>query len=415
MDRKEEHNQLSYLLKKKLADKSFEYKEEYWLAAEQLIEADEQKRRIPFWWMWGLGLVLALGLIGMLVFASIKPFEGKEASESISITNSNQNHDANNYSNSSSGAFFPDNSAPESNSGLTGPGNIGPGDKDEIHGSTSINSKRLFPIQQQQIARKTIPDLNAEKKDFNIELEPNTIKLLPPIHGINPKMGIDFRVEREAKPGLKEDYGRDPRFKFGIHIGWNRFEGKNTAEQGPSNDLSPHVGLYAKYRLAKSLDLIGGASYFSTDRFSPSVDIQSRELSFGLVSQLTRYELQRLHYLDIPFALRKYIGVRHSIQASLHNTLLLGTRHQLNKISENAFGETSNEDQGSQSNFKQGLNRYTIGIGAAYRFRFTPNLSLGFDARVYPSHLFEENFYNIDRSSPWMLSLQLEYDLFKVK
>lgn len=407
MDRQGENNQLSYLLKNKLADRSFEYKEEYWMEAEQLIILDEQKRHIPVWWMWGPSLILALKLSRILMFNGVKHVEDKVAS--TIVTDSNKNHDESNCSFLFNGALFPDNSASESNSGL---------DISEIIQPPKINQGQYLSSKSSCVgyAKKNQQNNREKKLILPLEDQGNTVEiqskdLLP----INPDIKVDLMAERYPLAAYQEYNAREPKWKFGVQVGWNRFEWKNPTEQLVTNDWSPHVGIYAKYRLEKGLELIGAVSYFSTDRFSPDAEFRSEEISFGLVSQLTRYELQQLHYLDIPVSIRKHVGTRHSIQASLHHTLLLRTQHHVSEIIENAFGQSTNSDQGLQIGSKQGLNRLTLGIGVAYRFRFTPNLRLGLDTRVYPSHLFQEDFYHVDRSSPWMISLQLEYDLFKIR
>jgi hypothetical protein len=61
---------LDKLFKKKLEQRSFEFKDAYWQGAEQLIEADEGKRRRRLGWWWTLGVMFLLGLASSIFYYS---------------------------------------------------------------------------------------------------------------------------------------------------------------------------------------------------------------------------------------------------------------------------------------------------------------------------------------------------------
>ncbi|MEM7512528.1 MAG: hypothetical protein AAF388_16455, partial [Bacteroidota bacterium] len=239
--------------------------------------------------------------------------------------------------------------------------------------------------------------------------------LLPPIDSVQVDWEADWQIDKELGPISKlEEEKFSPYLSVSLRGEWQTFGSLSPVSLGIEG-AGPLLGIRARYRLSPRTELFAGASYLQTSAIDGQVDINSRLIRFGLNQDITRYEIESLHMMDLPLGMRRYLGGRHSVQLSLHPLILLGAKHSVSRVRKNAFDETRNDYLGEVKGIRQGIRTINLGIGAGYDYQLSRQLLIGIEAQVYPQGFFLDSPYSQGTQSPFMIGVGIEYDILRIK
>ncbi len=465
MNRREEHNEFDSWLVDQLDGQKHAFKDEYWIAAQQLIEADEagrnSKRR--YWMFWlnyglqGLALLCLLGYWGSrLVFpvgesmpASqqvevIVPTEANGTSNAISLAateESEENIASEEVQEESTTTLenFSEEFSSKENTQQNISATVAPKSLEapntQTHTQASIGS---FSAPAEKQEETSIHPLLAQTENTFIDNSqvltttdiltsaPEAVNLLtgesdipnlllPPIDSIEVEWEADWKVNKELGPiSTLEKEKFSPYLSLSVRGEWQTFGDLSPISLGIEG-AGPLLGIRARYRLSPQTELFAGASYLQTSAIEGQVDINSRLIKFGLNQDITRYEIETLHMVDFPIGIRRYLGGRHSLQLSLHPLLLMDANHKVSRVRKNAFDETSNEFLGEAQGIRQGIRSINLGLGAGYDYQLSRQLLIGIEAQVYPQGFFLDSPYVQGTQNPFMIGVGIEYDILRIK
>ncbi|MEL6190693.1 MAG: hypothetical protein AAFR66_01530 [Bacteroidota bacterium] len=466
MNRREEHNEFDSWLVDQLDGQKHAFKDEYWIAAQQLIEADEagrnSKRR--YWMFWlnyglqGLALLCLLGYWGSRmilpggesmpaiqqteVIASSSEANGTSNAISLSDTEAVEENlvvEDVQKENTTTLENFSDTFSSKENTQQNISANIAP--KSSEVPNTQTNTQALTesfstPAEEAEEANtKTLAAQNENSLTDNSQVEttpeilpagPDEVNLLsseadtrnfllPPIDSIQVEWEADWQVDKELGPISKlKDEKFSPYLSLSVRGEWQTFGSLSPISLGIEG-AGPLLGIRARYRLSPQTELFAGASYLKTSAINGQVDINSRLIKFGLNQDITRYEIETLHMVDLPLGVRRYLGGRHSVQLSLHPLILLDAKHRISRVRKNAFDETRNDYLGEVKGIRQGIRSINMGIGAGYDYQLSRQLLIGIEAQVYPQGFFLDSPYSQGTQSPFMIGVGIEYDILRIK
>ncbi|MEM8900650.1 MAG: hypothetical protein AAGC85_21225 [Bacteroidota bacterium] len=466
MNRREEHKEFDSWLVNQLDGQKHVFKDEYWIAAQQLIEADEagrnSKRR--YWMFWlnyglqGLALLCLLGYWGsrmilpggegmsaiqqteVMAFSS----EANGTSNAISLSGTEEAGESNapeevlkestatleNFSETFSSeenthqdiTVNLDTKRPEApitqintqslTSPLSAPEEV---QRENSTYSTKVPAEpRLTNNSQVKTTAEVLPKVPEEVNLLTGENSTRNL-LLPPIDSIQVEWEADWQVDKELGPISKLEKEKfSPYLSVSLRGEWQTFGSLSPISLGIEG-AGPLLGIRARYRLSPRTELFAGASYLKTSAIEGQVDINSRLIKFGLNQDITRYEIETLHMVDLPLGVRRYLGGRHSVQLSLHPLILMDAKHSVSRVRKNAFDETRNDYLGEVNGIRQGIRSINLGIGAGYDYQLSRQLLIGIEAQLYPQGFFLDSPYSQGTQSPFMIGVGIEYDILKIK
>lgn len=430
MNRKEEHNPFDSWLADQLADRKPTFKEEYWLAAQQLIEADEASRkpRKRFWMLWFTYGLQGLALMSiMLLWASQQPLLlEKQSLPTVEVATAPHPAQANGLSNRLS--LAPSSTpakpgAPTSTTTLSDKkSTLSPApDKENQQTPIATESPDLRPTQTPDNTHvitsedKRYSSHLTEEEIATIVLSTEKDQILPGIDSILILLEPALDVPQPQGPIVKIVEPRfQPYLRLGVRAGalvGGTFSPLSFGVEGAGS----LAGIRAAYRISARTEVWTGVTYMNTSSFNPEVDIQSRQLKFGLNQEVTRYELKDLHLLDIPFGMRRYLGSRHAVQLSLHTLITLQASHEVSLVRRNAFNEVNDRRLGTVEGIRQGIRDISMGLGVGYDYQLLPQMLIGVETQLYPQGLFLETPYTLSQQPSFFIGLGVAYDLVNIK
>lgn len=372
-------NNLDNLINQNLKDRTYEFKDTYWLEAEKLIVAQEKKKRRVFF-IWWFGGVMALSvLIGGIYyfnsdnqhFAEKNPTENKERlqekspekqitinesgkqieSQSSTISNEEnleEKEAISEFGQISSKVIDPSTERIQKENSKRNnekqeavfklkdkiiPSQNKNSSKKEVIDSAQIETiKNKQPIANQAIILKEeIKPENIDEKQisafkrlqiaqmFHLPLLKNQLSF--PWTKPKPKTKSQKEIEKEY-----EEESKSHKWLLGITGGLGFYKTKNNS--GFQND-DWHAGLAAGYRITPEFAILGELSYrkYSSEFEVAAESIQNTQ-AFGLDKD--RYTLvpENLHYLEVPIY-GQYSYNKHRIEAGLSSNFLTGAKGSL--------------------------------------------------------------------------------------
>ena len=403
----------------KLNDREFPYKEAYWDAAQQLIEKEEGKRkkkRFIFLWIFVGLLLIALGVTA--TYLSLSNFYASDAlaqSSSSKLTESNSNppaespHIANTHPDIQQlTQEVPHTETKE----VTVESNIALADE-EIE-TSSLAQPLPITKSNNMPSVASIKEKAKEKAKDSSTLQPSQ-QLILPLSMLDLNEPMDT-INFEQLPPLEHTSSSfRSYFQLSLMGGYQQIWNTSSAQSFEFDRFSPTYGLHVTYVLNPSVSFYSGIQYVRNESFGNNINIEQREISFGLDQRVRNFQLNKLDYLEIPLFAKLNIQKRSGISLGLSNLILLQSEHIIRDRINTPFSPETQVGQEIGKGFRDGLRPFVIGVGVGYHYRMLREVSVSIRANMYPQHLFTDEVYEIDSTIPWFLGVQLSYDVFQFK
>ncbi len=454
-------NNLDKYFQDKLHERKFEMKEEYWLGAQKLLEADERKRkrRVLFWWFsGGLGLLL-VGLMGWLLLgengtdrASTNPTQ-QVASEGGPVAQNGQ-------------AVQPEkgNSAmvveqPDSVSAARAGASFADGEKNkkkvEVGNASAVFKKSESTDKQRVAKQKSQSQIGAQQSknstedgekhgEMAIETKSKTIseaasnndQYTSSTENAKPQksesaLGFERIANLEKLPILfayvvgnfeekvlatttQKIIPQQPRqWHFGLMASQLAFPQVDSGEQ---RLLGQRMGLVVRCDFRSGLYLSTGMQYHRrVGTFGPSAEAFGRNYRFGLELDTLQLRPNGLHYLGLPIVIG-FERNRHQLEAGLLLDYLAGVRGQVGsyrKQGEPPVKVFTATETGWME--RTGYRKFVPTAQLAYRYNLVGQWSLGLNLNYQLGGIFDRKFdrptrnYLLQERGKFHLGLQAVY------
>jgi len=393
-------NKLDKYFKDNLHDRKFEMKEDYWLAAEKLLDAQDErrKRRVFFWWFnAGAGLLLLAGLAWFILGKNGQVASSKPTSEPT-MTTSKPNS--------------PETTIAEQNPALE----IAEANTNEVASSSTIKQKtagnamempvivetanQRKAVHNQAVTSKikhsTLASVEMKSDSKNVQFQSeaaqtgHTENKAMPTMQVDPMSAIASLTEQVVAPDILAarfaflDYVTEKPLVKAIndkiepvkttwfHIG---IVAAQMLQPNPAKDenmrLGNQLGLALKYDLNADFYLASGINYaYRTGHFDATKQAEQRNYRFGLELDTLLLRPTSLHYIGIPLALG-WQHNRHNIEAGIQLDYLAGVR-----------GETGSIRKQGEPPVKVFVADKKGWVTADGYRRITPTLQMGYNFRI---------------------------------
>ncbi|MBI1227646.1 MAG: outer membrane beta-barrel protein [Bacteroidetes bacterium] len=452
-------NNLDKYFKDNLHDRKFEMKEEYWLGAEKLLDAQDKrrKRRVVFWWFGGgLGALILVGF-SFWIFSETN---GKktayntsniavqsmptEASTSLPNKENSGNepvqmsklepleNQLSNIENTSN--FHQDirttNKQPTENQtiaqSISSKGSVVQSilySSDKLKNNTKIiNTQSLNPeisnpdfstnseIKNTKNQVSEILDLNlkeAEEIQFEKMASPNFLAVLPYfVTGDLSKRDLSTSVQ-------DIDVANPPRLHIGLLASQLLIPNPRKDEK---TFIGQRAGLVVRYDFRNEFYLSSGLQYLHrTGTFDASKSATQRNYRFGLEIDTLELRTTSLHYAGIPVLLG-WEHNQHQLEAGFLLDFLTGVRGETGsyqKQGEPPVKVFKTEKSGWVNS--DGYRRITPTLQLTYRYNIVGHWSLGLSANYMIGGILDNNFippvnsYLLKETEKFQLGAQVVY------
>lgn len=441
------------LLKERLQNRSYVFKEAYWEAAEQLIIANQQKRRRGWiFWLFGALLATVVGLPILLWQASDTPAsDSAQASVTTEIpfsenpVLSSPNADEKVMKLIPSNSLSGKNLIEKSDKSISQNKKKSPADVKGVKTTSftqSINAK-IFSnqgVQPTSSFESSLSNVTPEAitRGMNIsgpsidipldlttglkEAEPvsiNTFSEKETIYGAfaameNQPFSLSAGMNIPRAPFFTPSSRIYRRNSIRIIAGSDLAVGlQNTEAQAAPVSTNPVIGIQYGYRLNSSLTVHTGISYRSRGGLNSDSTYNSVEYRFGLETDATTISPQKLHYAEVPLYLEARFGGRHYLQAGLNSSWLVNSSSIVKKQRIEPFGTV---DKGEEQawGYTQGFRSYDPQLLVGYHFYLTRGIKVGVQGLYGLRDVTENDFFlNNTYDRNLQLRLSLTYHLFQ--
>lgn len=414
-----EHENIDGLLKKKLENRSFEFQDSYWEAAEQLIDADSNARKKRRWFFLLLFFFLASGLGGIVSWFQ---FAGSQPGYANALTNGNSMPDSMNNR-----TKVPP-SSPEVHNQILIVEEV----CDESASSSSVPKKRFSAVFRSSNKPGTkrnkdvINNRNPMSEEARAPLPTETPGETPPgrfrssdvrdiaFEGYLPSR--NFSLYNELKrPGVlpKQSLSFRKRHALGIMLGTTLAPGlQNNSDTRAAISTHPSVGLRYSYSLGKGIRLQTGLLYQGRGGLNADSTYRSVNFSFGAETEATTISPQSLHYVEVPLMADVHLAGRHYLMGGVNLAYLINTRSDVHKEKILPF-ETVDMGSNKAWGYRQGFQPLDASVTVGYGYYLNRGLRLGVRANYGLRDITDDSFFlNNTRDRNLQLRLVLEYDLF---
>lgn len=166
------------------------------------------------------------------------------------------------------------------------------------------------------------------------------------------------------------DFMRDRMNHFYLKVGNAFFTGYGRAGDGIR--LNPQIGLGYYRLITDKLALSAGVNYMEISGIGHVHEVSGTSYSFGAEVSGTRFQTDKLKYLEIPVQLHLNVHRRHAIYGIAGIQYLLTVSNSLIDFNDENIS-VSREDNG----YAEGYKNLIPQLGIGYQYRLGNNLSLG--------------------------------------
>lgn len=354
-------NNLDKYFKDNLHDRKFEMKEDYWLAAEKLLDAQDKrrKRRVFFWWFnAGAGLLLLAGLAWVILgkngqAASVKPTTEPTVTTlkpNSSETAIAEQHTMLELSEANTNEVASRSTIKQKTAGnamempvISEAANQGKA----VHNQAVTSRKKPSTMaraemksdsknvqfqseisQAGQVENKAMPTVQVDPKP---EIATLTEQTVAPEKLSARFAFLDYVSEKPLVKAINDKI--EPKKTTGFHIG---IMAAQMFQPNPAKDenmqLGNQLGLTLKYDLNADFYLASGINYsYRTGHFDATKQAEQRNYRFGLELDTLLLRPTSLHYIGIPLALG-WQHNRHNIEAGIQLDYLTGVQGETGSI-----------------------------------------------------------------------------------
>jgi hypothetical protein len=414
-------SQLDDFFKKKLDEQELPFNEAHWLAAQDLIDGQQQKRRAIWWWRMGC-LAVTIGVVifliipnwtmdGHLVAEQKQPTEKANTSIATdSDTSTSSKTDMPSASKQSMPANDPVQQQASSESSAVTKNTTSP--KLPVYTPQAPPTKADEPAVNKTPTAPPIATATKQKAT----LPPNaTAESLPPtidstrnqaIASLLPIPTLAFELaERESKSPTFATASSSQKGRWQL----STLLGGTLSPNEPQ--VGPVVGLRLERKLGKQLGLYAETVYRSQAfrRLAPASSLQE-QFGFGLRQEAYSLEANSLHYADLNMGLT-YRYLRHHYHLGAGASYLFGARGALNQ---NVTRETTRFPEGNSTIEEgwvatDGLRDWTFRLQSGYEYSLLPTLSLGMRLQYRLNPVLEADN---KVSAPFSVDFMIKYSLW---
>jgi hypothetical protein len=180
--------------------------------------------------------------------------------------------------------------------------------------------------------------------------------------------------------------------QFYIQAGFNIAQGLVGNLPNNQNAASNFmVGATYRYLMNPYWEFQAGLSYNNRGALNNVRITEEKLYSFGAEKLETHYNIQRMSYLEAPFAIRWFPQSKHTIVTGTYAAYLLNTQTEVHYLQH--FTNTVEEKIQMESGHTTGINRWDIGLVLGYDYQVTPQLNLGIQTLTGFQDLFDDAAY----------------------
>lgn len=397
-------------IKHKLESRQFEFREEYWTAAEALIESE--RRRKKRWWLW-LPLIFAAGAgAGWIVWNTVAPTPhaglvmvrnmprelppealclgggSDEAAQVHSVHTSAHAHSAH----PSTGHKPPHKHGPTSRvAGLS---------DEECCEVPVTQAPQVQPRHDEGKTRAAEAPAYTPEELYRMPLRSHRLSL---------------NTGGSLQPGETPGYLWNRHF-MGVITGTAWATGwRNVGETPASVSGAPVLGLHYVFLPARDWRINAAVLYTSRSGLNSDSAYRSTDFGLGFRQEVTVVSPQRLHLIEVPVYLDRRVAGRHYVMAGVYGSWMLDASAKLDRYLLTDFGRT---ELGNSSGwgYRQGFRRADYGFSLGYGYylgrglRLTVQGSAGLRDMTDPAF-----FHSLRKDRNMQVRIMLEYDWINLK
>jgi hypothetical protein len=186
-------------------------------------------------------------------------------------------------------------------------------------------------------------------------------------------------------------------------------------EAGGSNYINtPYLGLQYQYQLNQKWQLNAGLGYSYVNANGLEKQYSKEQYSFGLTTETTTINTDRLHYIELPVLARYKAFNNISIVGGANVSYLLNTNSTIDRTRSTTLGGKQVPSQTKESLYKKGLSPFDIQLQLGIEYKINNNLHIGLLANSGLFDVSRNNYYNtsvFNRNS--RLQLYIKYDFIR--
>lgn len=369
------NRQLENLIRRKLENRNFEFREAYWKEMETLIDLNEQGSAVPLklnLLYWTLSLLVLPGLLSAFMLITT-PSEKQVQATSTPVSSHQEtalasarplqqavSDDKNSLSNAS-GKKIERNSVLSKTtdryiSGLEEKASISPSKRKRsmASGNLTVNeSNETRAYLSGGIAKKTEIAEEKKRNSFrgNSSMRRDADAAFNEAISFNYTFAPLLSGELESGslpedcrllPGICEETAKKSKVHghFSIIAGVRGYEGlRNSGTQKASPSISPVAGLKYSLGFNSRFSLHSAIQYGMRNGLNSFREYQKESYSFGFTKELIRISYKELHYLELPLYAKYRLIKLHHLTAGLSLTYIPGVRTETYITRENALGD----------------------------------------------------------------------------
>lgn len=177
---------------------------------------------------------------------------------------------------------------------------------------------------------------------------------------------------------------------------------------------TPYFGLQYQYQLNPKWQFNTGLGYSYVKANGLEKEYITEQYSFGLTTENTTINTERLHYIELPILARYRAFNNFSFIGGTNITYLLNTNSTVNKSAFNTLGGKQALTQTNENQYKKGVSHWDVQMQFGLEYKLNNNLHLGLLANTGLLDVSKNNYYNtvvFNRNS--RLQLYIKYDFIR--
>ncbi|MEL7534435.1 MAG: hypothetical protein AAFN10_24225 [Bacteroidota bacterium] len=397
---------LDDLFRQGAGQREFPFQESYWLQAEQMILAEQKRRKQYLLSLITYSLVLVTVIsIPLLVwifsgnrlFAELRPIEPTVASytllESPKALTQGIPLAVASVSPSGERSFSTQSAYEQSRATRQSALSVRQG---QTH---SDPPQVLTSIESSQESNNALP-LDEEEASSGLSYQLNRLKQLKfnnSLWGLSSQFGKEISVPRSGFP----------RNELSLWLGFNL-----SPSGARLNDWSTHpvIGLRYSFALSRRIKLFTALSYQGRGGINAVTDIRQIDYGFGADIDASLLNVERLHYLEMPLGVDIRVYKGHYLLLGGQMSYLANASGTITNRAENSFG-IKDEETNAAWGYTQGLRAWNPAISAGYAYYWKRGIRLGATANYNLKSPFRDDYFLEREISPLQFRVFAEFYL----